>query len=454
MAARNQYVIVRNDLLIDPVTIISEGLLIGRLPQCELLLNHPSVSRVQAGIKQVEDGYYLFSLRPRNPVLLNGKPVEENEALASGDLIEAGPFRLEVEIAEQGLVITVELQIGMNPSEIDVSDAGLSTAQLVMPEGAKAKKPRAAPIASTKALDIFWDKRMREVTKMVRPSPLFPRARRRAGKAQSNWTATTDLVSRWPVAFFVWGFVGVGLIAVAGAYWYTQAYAPAPLSRAHESREFTMTNPIAVRANAGSCTTCHSWSGNMEERCASCHKTDAFVATVIKPHAAAGIGCIDCHAEHKGTEFSATEGALASCTGCHVDGNRNVYNGRRVGTPHGGTFGYPVVNGQWSAKSINDEEWELRKLAVVRLPTDSDQKWRSNQFHALHDQRVKVVKGIGGNKEGRLSCNSCHKSFDPIDRETPKTTCAACHSKENGLPECTSCHVQHILDARRGSPAK
>ena len=454
MAARNQYVIVRNDLLIDPVTIISEGLLIGRLPQCELLLNHPSVSRVQAGIKQVEDGYYLFSLRPRNPVLLNGKPVEENEALASGDLIEAGPFRLEVEIAEQGLVITVELQIGMNPSEIDVSDAGLSTAQLVMPEGAKAKKPRAAPIASTKALDIFWDKRMREVTKMVRPSPLFPRARRRAGKAQSNWTATTDLVSRWPVAFFVWGFVGVGLIAVAGAYWYTQAYAPAPLSRAHESREFTMTNPIAVRANAGSCTTCHSWSGNMEERCASCHKTDAFVATVIKPHAAAGIGCIDCHAEHKGTEFSATEGALASCTGCHVDGNRNVYNGRRVGTPHGGTFGYPVVNGQWSAKSINDEEWELRKLAVVRLPTDSDQKWRSNQFHALHDQRVKVVKGIVGNNEGRLSCNSCHKSFDPIDRETPKTTCAACHSKENGLPECTSCHVQHILDARRGSPAK
>ena len=78
MAAPNQYVIVRSDLPIDPVTIISDGMLIGRLPECELLLNHPSVSRVQAGIKQVEDGYYLFSLRPRNPVLLNRKPVEEN----------------------------------------------------------------------------------------------------------------------------------------------------------------------------------------------------------------------------------------------------------------------------------------------------------------------------------------------------------------------------------------
>jgi hypothetical protein len=430
----------------DPVTVIAEGVLMGRLPECEVLLNHPSVSRVQAGIRQVEGNYYLFPLRPRNPVLLNGKPVEQNEALASGDLVQVGAFHLEIEIIEQGLLITVELEIGTGPSEIDVSDAGLSTSKLVMPDAAKAKKkPRAAPIVSTKALDIFWDKRMRDVAKMVRPSPLFPRARRREGRKAANWTATTDLVSRWPVAFFVWGFLGVGLIAVAGAYWYTLAYAPAPLSGAHQAREFTRSPAIAVSANAGSCTTCHSWRGNMEERCASCHKTDAFVATVIKPHETAGIGCIDCHAEHKGADFSAKQGALATCTSCHVDGNQRVFHGKRVGTPHGGTFGYPVVNGEWSAKSINDEEWALRKLAVVRLPSDSDQKWRSNQFHALHDQRVKVVAGIPGNDEGRLSCNSCHKSFDPIDRETPRTTCAACHSKQNGNPACLSCHVQHIM---------
>ena len=413
-----------------------------------MLLNHPSVSRVQAGIKQIEESYYLFPLRPRNPVLLNGKPVEENEALASGDAIDAGPFRLEIDITEEALFIRVELQIGMGPSEIDVSDAGLSTKDLQMPEDAKGKKARPKPIAGTKALDIFWDKRMRDVAKMVRPSPLFPRARRRTGKAQSNWTATTDLMSRWPAAFFVWGFVAVAVIAVTGAYWYTKAYAPAPLSRAHEARELTTKPAIAVSANAGSCTTCHSWKGSMEQRCASCHKTDAFVATVIKPHEAASIGCVDCHAEHRGAEFSAKQGALASCNRCHVDGNQNVYNGRRVATPHGGTLGYPVVNGEWSSKSINDDEWALRKLAVVRLPTDSDQKWRSNQFHALHDQRVKVVPGIPGNDLGQLSCNSCHRSFDPIDRTTPKTTCAACHSKQDGQPNCTSCHVQHILDLR------
>src|SRR6185437_8212455 len=118
MAAKNQYIIIRDDLLIDPVTIISDGLLIGRLLRSDLMLNHPSVSRVQAGIKQIDDNYYLFSLRPRNPVILNGKPVEENEALAAGDIIEVGPFHIQIESADDALVIRVELRIGMKPSEI------------------------------------------------------------------------------------------------------------------------------------------------------------------------------------------------------------------------------------------------------------------------------------------------------------------------------------------------
>ena len=100
MPATNQYLIIRDDLPVDPVRIISEGLLIGRLSRCELILNHPSVSRVQAGIKQFEDNYYLFALRPRNPVILNGKPVEENEALAAGDIIEVGPFHLQIDFAD------------------------------------------------------------------------------------------------------------------------------------------------------------------------------------------------------------------------------------------------------------------------------------------------------------------------------------------------------------------
>ena len=447
----NQYIIIRDDLPVDPVTIISEGLLIGRLLQCELLLNHPSVSRVQAGIKQVEDNYYIFALRPGNPVKLNGKPIEENEALAAGDIIKVGPFQLQIDSTDEALVIRVEVGIAAKHSEIDLSDPGLSTEELVAPEEVKGKKPRAVPIASNKALDVFWDKRVREVSKMARPSPLYPKSGRRTGKTQFNWLPTSDLMSRWPVAFFTWALLIVGIVSVAAAYGYTSAFTPGPIAKSHAATQFALTPAIATKPNAGSCTSCHSLTGKMEQRCAACHHTDAFVATTIKPHAAAGIGCIDCHAEHKGAEFSAKQGALDSCTACHNDSNHKVFNGRKVGTPHGGTFGYPVVDGKWSPKSINEEEWDLRKLGTTRQPNDSDDKWRSNQFHALHDQRVKLAPGLKGNSEGRLSCSSCHASFEPVlDRTTPKTTCAACHVKD-GKPNCTSCHVQHILDERRWS---
>jgi hypothetical protein len=459
MPGRNQYVIIRDDLQVDPITVISEGLLIGRLLKCEILLNHPSVSRVQAGIKQIDDEYYLFPLRPNNPVILNGNAVEENEALAPGDIIEVGPFQLDIDTTESALVIKVSLEIGVLPSEIDLSDPGFGTAKLV-DSGIwrKPAKDRPAPVTGTRALDIFWDKRIREAGKMVRPSPLFPKAKRRSGKSQYNWLPTTDLKSSWPIGFFIWAFLGVGLLTAAGAYWYAAAFAPAPLSRAHVNSDLTIIPTIAARPNANGCTSCHSWKGNMEQRCAECHRTEAFVATVTKPHETAGIGCVTCHAEHRGADFSATEGALVSCTNCHNDRNKQLYQGRTVSTPHGGTFGYPVVNGVWSLNAVDDEEWNLRKIPIARLPTDSDEKWKSKQFHALHSERVRVIQGLSGNALGQLSCSSCHNSFTPIDRETPRTTCGVCHNGrllpdgtmvDRNAPNCTSCHVQHIQDQHR-----
>jgi pSer/pThr/pTyr-binding forkhead associated (FHA) protein len=467
MAQENKYVIIREDLVQDPMTIITDGLLIGRLQECELLLNHPSVSRAQAGIKLVNGSYFLFGLRPANPVKLNGKAVDENEALAPGDLLEIGPFLLEIDLTDDALVIKVSLQIGTVVETTSESGPKLDTTTKLdlaqLPGERKTAKTRAGPLPGDKALDIFWDKRIREAGKMVRPSPLFPRSQRRAGKAAFNWTPTTDLKSHWPGSFFLWGALVVGLVSVAAAYWYASAYAPAPVARAHARSELSIFPPIAVKANANSCASCHSFSGSMEANCSQCHDAQAFVATVIQPHATAGVGCVSCHAEHQGTEFKPAEAALLTCTECHNDANKNSYNGRKVSTPHGGTFGYPVVNGKWNWKGLNDSEWALKQIAVARLPSDTDENWRSKQFHALHVQRVRAG-GLAGNPEGELSCSSCHKSSNPIDRETPRTTCGTCHNGRLELgtnrviiakdkPNCTSCHVQHVRDKRHWNPA-
>src|SRR5215510_59392 len=111
------FIIIRDDLQVDPVTIVAEGLLVGRLPTCELLLNHPSVSRLHAGITATDGGYYIRNLRPANPIMLNGKPIEQYEALTAGDLLGIGPFSLNIDSLEDALVIGVSLQIGATPNE-------------------------------------------------------------------------------------------------------------------------------------------------------------------------------------------------------------------------------------------------------------------------------------------------------------------------------------------------
>jgi hypothetical protein len=477
------FIIIRDDLQVDPVTIVAEGLLVGRLPTCELLLNHPSVSRLHAGITATEGEYYIRNLRPANPIILNGKPLEQYEALTAGDVLGVGPFSLNIDFKDDALVIGVSLQIGATPSEAVArrNTSGLwelpTTVNLELPSappegqpaaGAHKKPPPRKPkpeSASSKALDVFWDKRITAATKTIKPSPLFPMTGRPAGKAQSVWTPTSDLKRRWPVAMLLWGVIVVALLSVAGALFYAKAFAPAPISDAHTRTKMILSPSIAGRANAGACTSCHALKTSMEYKCSSCHSTDAFSATVISPHMNAGIGCTQCHAEHRGAQFSAIDGALLSCAECHNDSNKHFYDGKKVSTPHGGTLGYPVVDGHWKWKGIDEQEMAVRKetLKLERLPTDNEDQWRSKQFHAVHLYRVKAIAGLPGNKDGELSCSSCHATRDPIDLTTPRTTCAKCHNGQPDpraghqviaadKPNCTSCHVQHVKDQRHWNP--
>jgi hypothetical protein len=456
------YIVTRADRSQDPVTFIAEGLAIGRVTDCEVNLNHPTVSRLHAGVREIDGHFYVFHLSPSNSTTLNGSLVEEKAALADGDLIQIGPFFLRIQIEGERLMLTVTYHPAVRIGDVSVS--------------ATARHEAHAP-GDRAALDVFWEKRKREAGKVTRPSALRPRQAARLGMTRHNWTPTRDLTRPYPFALFTWSLVAVVLLAlVAAAFGYSSAFAPAPLSAAHARASFSAQPPIAAQPNANSCTTCHSVSRGMDASCASCHQTQAFDAQTTDAHAAAGIGCAVCHAEHRGRDFRPAVASLSAdfqsnvaradtCAGCHSDANHKTYNGRTVHTPHGGTLGYPVVNGRWTWAGLSDAEWnakpdEVKKLLTTWKATSEDAR-RSVEFHALHLHRVRAVGGLKGNEAGELTCSSCHKSLGAsLDRATPRTTCVACHAgltdTQTGraiiaadAPNCVSCHVQHAGDKRQ-----
>ncbi len=479
----SSFIIIREDLLVDPITFVGDSILIGRLPTCELLLNHPSVSRLQAGISHVGRDYCIRNLSPANPITLNGQALKQYEALTAGDVLGIGPFALNIDFLDQALCLKISIQIGATPNDavarretVEFWDlpATVYSALPAAPaesEVAGHKKPPARTpkpaVESSKALDVFWDKRITAATKKIKPSSLFPLRGRASGKAQSVWTSTTDLERGSRYSKMIWGGVIVAVLVAGSALFYATAFEPAPISEAHTRSSMALSPPVATHANSGSCSSCHQWRKQMDAACISCHTTDAFVATVIPAHLNAGIDCVTCHAEHRGANFNAIDGALLSCFECHNNDNKQTYNGKTVATPHGGTFGYPVVNGHWIWPGLDPEELAQGKATVnlERLPSDSEDEWRSKQFHALHPYRVMAAAGMTATKSGELGCSSCHtNSQRPADILTPRTTCGKCHNGQpdaraghqviaSDKPDCTTCHVQHIKDKRHWNPS-
>lgn len=492
-----RFVITREDRSIDPVTVVAEGLAIGRAPGCELHLNHPTVSRLHCGIQRHGAEFYLHHFSKSNATTLNGRLVEDRAALSEGDQIQLGPFVVTVSFRDRALHADVRYQtavrigdgaVGGENATVAVADAdapdalaGGSPTQLqpeiedvgFAPDVEVTEAGEGAERAD--AFSLFWDKRQREAGKISAASPLRPHAPPRLGKMRYNWKPTRDLVRPWPLALFTWALLVVGLLSAAAAFGYTNAFSPAPLSDPHARASMSLppaaaATTIAREANANSCTTCHTLTASMEQTCASCHQTESFSPATLDAHAAAGVGCVTCHAEHRGREFRPAVASLAAdfqpgvnpehtCAGCHNDANAKLYNGRRVSTPHGGTIGYPLVGGRWKWEGLSEAAWaakpeELRKLLTAWPAADEGER-RSQQFHALHLHRLRAVGAMRANAAGELTCSSCHTRLGAaLDRDTPRQTCAACH---NGLtdaetgralvatdaPNCISCHAQH-----------
>lgn len=478
-AYESTFIIIREDRAVDSKTIVREGLRIGRHPDSDVWLNHPLLSRLHAGINRIESYFYLINLSASSATTLNGRAIPFNaaEALTAGDEIQIGPFFLKIEQADELLKISVSLEFAVNVGErVARHTSELHKKQLAVKRQTGQLIAPSSDVVNT--IKVFWDKRTRE--KAGRPSPLHPRTPPRVGKIRFNWVPTRDLVRPWPFAVFLWALIVVGTLSAVAAYAYKKAFTPRPLSAAHMRNSFVLTPAIARQPNAGSCTSCHAIGVSVTNRekmnanCAACHQSEGFAATIIPAHREAGLTCTTCHTEHRGEGFSPMNAALESCAKCHNDDNKNLYNGKSVHTPHGGTHGYPVVNAVWIWKGLDVEELESKpEIAALLKKTRANpgdmQQWRNAQFHAIHVHRVRVVPGINGVEDADtgnevLSCNSCHEKGymgANVDRAYPRTTCARCHNAgfferpivvtKFETPSCTSCHVQHIKDTHWAS---
>lgn len=482
----NKFVIIRKDLSLDPVLVESEGLTIGRLTGNDLVLNHPTVSRTHAGIKEINDDFWVFNLSEANGTLLNGELVDQTP-LADGDVIQIGPFFLFPRYVADGLMIEVEMTVKPLPVEATSPGVGSGSLQLPPDQGktvrvdpgilAQLQRRKSTPKGTRRlsgtgmltsvfkpveahALKIFWDARKREAGKLATDSPLKPKEKRRLGKAQFNWMPTRDLQRPWPRALFGWATLIVTVLSVVSIFAFKDAYSPGALSTAHARSDFAISPAIALNPNSASCTTCHSMKSSLNQNCTACHTTQAFHSEVSEKHLNAGLTCVACHSEHHGRDFRPALVANVACIGCHRDGSGYVspLTNKELKSPHGGTFGYPVNDGRWTWTGISQNEWTRKELAGL-----TSQFTVKEQFHLIH---------VAGRQQGRSNCTDCHVAgFEGAAlTEGVRESCAACHglepaeageqnenarsffadkgkqmmnSLQGGGPLCVSCHSQH-----------
>lgn len=429
-----------------PKSFYKEGIRIGRLATCEILLDHETVSRIHAAINFIDGQYVLSNLSSANILSLNGRMLrpQQTDVLASGDTIQIGPFTILAGLDGVALSLIVQQQTAAETASA---------------------RPATASVSESKAPDVlkvFWEKRTRE--KEDWGTLLRPTEKPKPGKAMFNWRPTGDLRRPWRSALFVWALLLIGAIGVLAFFRYPQAYEPKPLSNPHAMRFETST--IAATENANACTTCHTPNEPMENSCVRCHTASEFHATNTKAHEEAGVTCNSCHKEHMGADFSPSASAIQSCAACHNDANKQLYNGKSVRTAHDGSYGYPAENGIWKWNGVYREVADaIPEINFSATGDKDDQEKLSRQFHTVHVARLRVPSGLKGDSRGLVSCSTCHESFDKgnIDRVTPKQTCAACHTTQPGVAErdqrfgassaanCISCHTQHPYSGGRWS---
>jgi hypothetical protein len=131
--------IFHNDQLVDQKTLSQDVIKIGKLKSSHLCLEDDSVARMHAVIEVSGSDIRVIDLGSSTGTLLNQERVEKNAVLKSGDVLQFGPFRVEVEVAEATVVAAAPQPI----AHTQVPGAAMPAAAAAAPMAAAA----AAPVA-------------------------------------------------------------------------------------------------------------------------------------------------------------------------------------------------------------------------------------------------------------------------------------------------------------------
>jgi FHA domain len=254
-----KFTISRIDAGTSDIRIEKEAIFIGRLKSSDVFLDHTAVSRVHAGINFLDSTYFLINLSTSNVLTLNGRPLapQNTDVLSDGDIIQIGPFMIEVAQSKDDLRLNILPQLAdkiptLSPEEFRSKSA---VSDRIKPE-------------IDNVLKVFWEKRTRD-DKDDWGTRLRPTEKPQPGKAAINWKPTQDLRQPWRFGLFVWAFIIVGALSVFVFMRYPQAYAGKPLANPHV--ENIENSSIAVMPNGNSCTTCHTPNEPIENACIRCH---------------------------------------------------------------------------------------------------------------------------------------------------------------------------------------